>query len=273
MTPAAHERRRSRIPLVAISLLAWSAVIADDRQAVILQFCRPTSWPTLSLDRLSFAVAAYLPLLIGGWLLMVAAMMTPMLGGPVSHVRARSLPHRRFRATAFFITGYCMVWIAAALPIVTMVIAIPIFFPVSIVSLAIVFAIGLAWQCSPAKQLCLNHCHSLPALDIHGLEADVSAWRFGYTQGVWCCGACWALMMIPLAMEDHHLVAMAGLCAFLSAERLDKPRRPEWSLRYPSAVFRLVRYVLARTAGRTDYSRRPHLVDHGRRRSEQVSSP
>ena len=65
---------------------------------------------------------------------------------------------------------------------------------------AAVFFIGLAWQCSPAKQVCLNRCHALRELAAFGRAADTDALIFGATQGVWCAGSCWAWMLLPLLL-------------------------------------------------------------------------
>ncbi|WP_407119475.1 DUF2182 domain-containing protein [Bradyrhizobium sp. LMG 9283] len=236
---------RSRIPLVIASIVAWAILLLGSRPSDILEICSAATWSAFSLDRFSVAAAAGFPALLWEWVLMVVAMMAPMLGGPTAHVRARSLPYRRLRAVAVFLIGYCLVWIVFGLPIAATIVAIRTAFSTPNVTVAIVLVIAFTWQCSPAKQLCLNGCHTQPPLVPNGVAADLSVFRFGVMQGIWCCGACWAIMMISLAVQTEHIVAMAVLSVFLYAERLNRPQEPIWTVRLPSAFFRLLRYRLA----------------------------
>jgi len=245
MTPAAHERLQIRLPLAAAAAASWAAMAALSEQRTLAVFCSTDIWSTLSLDRLAVAMTFYSPeRLVGEWMLMVAAMMMPMLAGAVGHVRARTLPNRRPRSLALFMVGYAAIWIACGLPIVLAALALQLMQSGPIVTVALVGSIILVWQFSPGKQFCLNHCHDLPPLAARGLRADLAALRYGATRGIWCCGTCWALMLIPLTTQSGHLLAMAATSAFLIAERLDKPRRPAWEMRWPSTIVRLLWFRL-----------------------------
>lgn len=245
MTPAAYERLQIRTPLAIAAAAAWTAMIAlsDDRKLVA--FCNSDVWSALSLDRFVFAMTFASPArLAGEWMLMVAAMMTPMLAGAVGHVRARSLPRRRPRSLALFMIGYSAIWAACGVPIVLTMLALQLMQPSPIATIALVGTLVLVWQCSPAKQFCLNRCHDQPPLAAHGIGADMAALKYGAAQGIWCCGTCWALMLIPLATQGGHLPVMAATSLFLIVERLDKPRRPAWDIRYPSSFARLLWFRL-----------------------------
>ncbi|MER9304250.1 DUF2182 domain-containing protein [Mesorhizobium sp. M0496] len=245
MTPAAYERLQTRIPLAAVAIASWATIVAGSEQRKLGAFCSTDFWIELSFDKLAFAVTFYSPAnLVGEWLLMVAAMMMPMLVGAVGHIRARSLPSRRLRALVLLMIGYWTIWFAYGFLIVTTMLAFRVMQTAPIVTVALVGAVVLFWQFSPAKQFCLNRCHSQPSLAVHGISADLDALRYGVMQGIWCCGTCWALMLIPLAMQSGHLIAMAATSALLTAERLEKPRRPGWEIRWPSTIFRLVRFRL-----------------------------
>lgn len=117
MTPAAYERLQIRIPLTVAAAAAWAAVVALSDQRRLVAFCNSDVWPALSLDQLALAMTFYSPTTLAGeWMLMVAAMMTPMLAGALGHVRARSLPRRRMRSMALFMIGYWAIWAAVAFP-------------------------------------------------------------------------------------------------------------------------------------------------------------
>lgn len=242
MTPAARERMRSRIPLIIASIVAWAILFVGPLPSNILEICGAATW--FSLDRFSLAAAASFPALLWEWMLMVVAMMAPMLGGPTAHVRARSLPQRRFRAFSVFVTGYCLVWIVFGFPILSAIVAITTAFSALLVT-AIALTLAFAWQCSPAKQLCLNGCHIHPPLATNGVAADLSVFKFGFMNGIWCCGACWAAMMLSLAVQIGHLPAMVVVSLFLYAERLNRPQEPIWTVRLPSAFLRLLKHWLA----------------------------
>jgi predicted metal-binding membrane protein len=242
MTPAAYERWRVRLPLAAIAAACWVLLIGSSQHELAV-YC--SAGFRISLDRLSSAAAFYPPgYLAWDWGLMVAAMMVPMLTRPIGHVRARTLPHRRGRATLMFAAGYCLVWLACGVPIMAVVLALSTIGLPPLGTAAVAAAIAAVWQCSPAKQVCLNRCHSQPPLAVHGMRADLDVFRYGAMQGLWCCGTCWAAMLIPLTVQGLHLLAMAATSAFVAAERMDAPRPPAWSPRWPSAIFRLVWFRL-----------------------------
>jgi len=233
-----------RIPLVTVAAAAW-VILAGAGHSELAAFCSTTAAAALSLDRLAFAVA-FAPFghLAWEWGLMIAAMMLPMLTGPVGHIRARSLPRRRWQALAIFMAGYCTIWLACGVPIMMAMLAVRAIEPAAAFTTALVIAIAIVWQCSPAKQICLNRCHSQPPLAAYGIHAGMDALKYGVMQGIWCCGTCWAAMLVPLAMPGHHLIAMAAANAFLTAERMERPRCPAWSIRWPATIFRLLWFHL-----------------------------
>ncbi|WP_298886559.1 DUF2182 domain-containing protein [uncultured Bradyrhizobium sp.] len=246
MTPAAYERLQIRIPLAIAAAGAWVAMAAMSHERKLVAFCSSDVWTALSLDRFALAITFYSPAsLAGEWMLMVAAMMMPTLAGAMGHVRARSLPHRRKRSLALFIIGYGATWGACSIPIVFAMLALQLLQLSPVATIALVGSLILIWQFSPAKQACLNRCHDQPPLAAHGIAADLAALGYGVTQAIWCCGTCWALMLVPFTAQDGHLLAMAATSAYLIAERLDQPRRPAWEIRWPSTVARLLWFRLS----------------------------
>jgi len=246
MTPAAYERLQIRIPLASAAAAAWAAAALMSHERKLVAFCSSDVWTAISLDRFALAITFYSPAsLAGEWMLMVATMMMPMLSGAVGHVRARSLPHRRKRSLALFMVGYSATWGACGIPIVLAMLTLQLMQLSPMVTIALVGSLILIWQFSPAKQFYLNRCHDQPPLAAHGIAADLAALRYGVTQAIWCCGTCWAPMLVPLTAQDWHLFAMAATSAYLIAERLDPPRRPAWEIRWPATIVRLLRFRLS----------------------------
>jgi predicted metal-binding membrane protein len=99
--------------------------------------------------------------------------------------------------------------------------------------------VAFAWQCSPVKQRCLNRCHAHGELAAFGAAADVGVLRFGVTHGIWCVGACWALMLVPLLLPRGHVVAMVAATVLIVSERLEQPRPLRWQIRGAGKALRI----------------------------------
>lgn len=230
-----------RLPLLSVTTAAWVFLALGPKRHELAAFCSPDVWGAVSLDRLAFELTLYSPAaLAGGWVIMIAAMMTPTLMEPLLHVMARSLPRNRVLVTLAFLVGFAIIWSLAAIPIMAIVISIKAIMPTAGLAFGLAVLIALAWQCSPLKQASLNRCHRRPALAAGGTKALVSAIRYGTTAGRSCCGTCWAAMLIPLSSENAHLPAMAIVGVFLFAERFEKAERPAWRWQWPAQSVRLM---------------------------------
>jgi predicted metal-binding membrane protein len=149
---------------------------------------------------------------------MVAAMMFPVVLGPVRIAAARSLWSRRHRAVAGFLTGYVALWTIVGVPVAGLaILARGRLSPVA--AAAAGFAIAVAWQLTSAKRRALSSCHRTIPLAPDGWRADAGCVRFGWIVGGQCVLSCWALML-ACVLSAHSLAAMAGLGAAGAAERL-----------------------------------------------------
>lgn len=222
MTPAARERMRVRVPLLAAAGAAWLALALAPGPAAHGSMHAASGTPA--------SLAAHA-------LLMFAAMMLPLSAAPVRHVRDRSLASRRGRAVALFLAGYALPWIAAGVVLLAAAGWVAAAGPA--VAPALAGAAVAAWQCSPRKQHFLNRCHAHPALAAFGAKADLDALRFGVSHAWWCMGSCAALMLLPMLFTRGHLAAMAVVTLWLAGERLEKPLPPRWRWRGPDRIVRL----------------------------------
>jgi predicted metal-binding membrane protein len=196
------------------------------------------------------AAGAWVMLLVGphvhvmpltNWGLMLAAMMAPALIAPVGHVYLRSFKSRRVWLAGLFMIGYSAVWMAAGCVLLVVV--------RGVTSLATdlrllapgALAVVAAWQCSPSKQRCLNGCHARPEVAAFGAVANAGALRFGFRDGMWCVGSCWALMLLPsLVAPSLHLVVMAAVSVQVFSERCDLASPPAWRWRGPDKATRFL---------------------------------
>jgi len=194
--------------------------------------------------------------LAGGWALMLVAMMSPVLIPPVHHIRLRSFTHRRARSIVLFVTGYAAIWMVLGGVLLAIALAAKLFAPHWCLPAAGAVVAALVWQFSPIKQRCLNRCHGLSELATFGAAADLDAFRFGMTHGIWCIGSCWALMLFPMLLPRGHVAAMATVTVLIFSERLEQPKPPGWRCR---GLGKAIRLVLAQARMRL-HARRLGLV-------------
>jgi predicted metal-binding membrane protein len=164
----------------------------------------------------------------GAWLLMVAAMMVPLVAGPVVTTAERSRWGRRDRAVAGFLAGYLGLWLAAGLLVlggVAMTGADRWWR--SPWAVAGGFALAAAWQVTPLKRRALRSCHRTVPLAPDGWRADLACVGYGGRIGRSCLASCWAPMLACL-LAGHAVWAMAAVGAIGFAERA-RPRPNPWA--------------------------------------------
>jgi predicted metal-binding membrane protein len=236
-----HGRRLDAWLLVLglAGLAAWSMLALGGSGLTLPAVCSAGGTPgTIPFD---LALALNSPAkLASDWALMVAAMMSPVVIGPLRHVRERSFAKRRPRAMLLFIAGYAAVWMAAGVPLQALALALRWAGPGPALSLGLAAAAAMVWQVSPGKQWCLNRCHRQPSLAAFGAAADRDAFGFGLTNGAACVGACWALMLLPLFAGGAHLAVMLAITVFIFAERLEGPAPLAWRWRGTGKAWRIV---------------------------------
>jgi predicted metal-binding membrane protein len=223
--------------LLAVSLFGWVALAGFEQSLLLPGLCSAAagSWLDQGSRGIEAALAVNLPaVLIASWLTMLLAMLPPLLQQPVAHLWDRSFARRRPRAIAMFVVGYAVIWLAAGLFLLIAAIAVGVIGKaVALPAVIVAGAVALAWQSTPLKQTCLNRCHRLPRLSAFGIAADRDCLRYGIGKAVWCVGACWALMLIPLVAGGMHVAIMAAVAVQTFAERRAPPRPPRWRLAVP----------------------------------------
>jgi predicted metal-binding membrane protein len=228
MFDIAREVARVRYPVFAVSMVAWAVLLASPSGM---------NGHSMNMEESPRAIAE-------GWALMLVAMMAPLTIPALHHVRFTSLARRRGRAIAMFVGGYGAVWMACAILFGAIERAALTTAHDSYVSACFAAFAALIWQASPLKQVSLNRCHNNRPIAVFGLEADLDVFRFGLTQGAWCVGGCWALMLFPMLLPKGRMAAMAAVAVLVFCERLEEPEPPRWQLR---GLGRASRIVIART--------------------------
>jgi predicted metal-binding membrane protein len=224
--------------LGSISLVAWLLVALDETTFMLPALCYTRTLPSVPLSA-SFKLALMLnpPAKAACSLaMMVVAMMSPLLIEPLQHVRDRSSPTRRGRATLLCIAGYMAIWMIAGAVLQTMALAVRLAVPAPLLCLCLAVVTAVLWQVTPAKRWCLNRLHRRPVLAPFGAAADRDAISFGLTSGACCAGACWALMLVPFFVIHHHLLWMIAVTVLVGTERLHRPTAAGGAVRRTAEV-------------------------------------
>lgn len=241
MMGAAALRRAdsSLVAIVMTCVVAWFVLALGETGVVLQSLCSAGAlWLLAPSPTFALALVLSSPAQIAAsWALMLAAMMLPLTIDHLRHVHLRSFANRRTRSKLLFLCAYLSVWAAAG--VVLQVVAVAARLGLPTLCVALVFGSAVLWQVSPAKQWCLNRCHRQPALAAFGGRADWDLLRYGARVGAACVGACSALMVLPLVVEQYHLAVMIAVGIFIYAERLEKPAPLCWRWRGAGKALRI----------------------------------
>lgn len=245
ITPAERDRRRIARPLFVAAGAGWMAYPFHDRVPEFLSICLSGPvWSGLSLQTVGLVLVLNPPTeLVFGWVIMIAAMMSPLLAGPLGLLHSRSHREARGIAIALFVGGYAVVWIGAGIVAIGLALVAQVVVPNSPVPLVAALAVAAIWQASPLKQVALNRSQRHPNTSAFAPRVWRDAFLFGVSHGAWCSLSCWALMLSLGFVHSWHIVGMAAATLLIWAERLERPAAPAWRLRWPAKA---VRYVLWR---------------------------
>jgi predicted metal-binding membrane protein len=192
------------------------------------------------------AAPAYLAGAACMWIVMMVAMMIPATLPMVKVFRGmRRGPHPEFHSL-LFVGGYLLAWSAFSLLAAGLQWALHMRGSLSgdLLELApgaaatLLIVAGL-YQLTPFKEACLSHCRSpLGFFMQHWRDGSAGATSMGLRHGLYCVGCCWMLMLLMFAGGAMSVAVMAGLSAFILAERI-LPVGP-WVTRLPGVALLLL---------------------------------
>jgi predicted metal-binding membrane protein len=249
--------------LIAVDLAGWVVLSNSHFSLLMPDFCSslPGNWMAQGSAGLVTALILSPPAqLIMSCLIMLVAMMTPLLARPITHVWNHSLARLRAPAIALFVAAYAGVWLVAACVLMAIALALKAFSSAAFPIPALAVLIALIWQATPAKQTCLDRCDRLPRLSAFFSTTVWDCVRYGTTTALWCVGACWALMLVPLVVDGMHFTTMAGVTAVLFVERqaLATRLRPEMIGNFGRAGANTVLLLLHQLLGQGRRLRQAH---------------
>ncbi|KIH83152.1 DUF2182 domain-containing protein [Pseudomonas batumici] len=222
----------SRPWLILISLAGWGWLLGGVQRLSGPAFCG--AWPSLGYTASWQGIEQVLlfnppQVLLGGWTLMLLAMMPLLLAHPLEHLWRVSLSRRRWQALGLFVLGFGSVWTLAGVGLLTVAVGVRVLLGIEpLTALVGGLLICLLWQASPAKQRSLNRCHHQPRISAFGFAFLRDCLKYGVVSAVWCVGSCWAVMLLPMLAEQGHLLLMLLTMAWMVLERLQRNRVPQW---------------------------------------------
>jgi predicted metal-binding membrane protein len=217
--------------LAAVTLVAAYYIVAGagmGMTAVQMTASMKHMGPALAKD---WSAAYALTMFLMWWVMMIAMMLpsaTPVILLAAALNRRSQVEVQPFGSAAAFTLGYLLAWAVFSL----VAIAIQFFLEqsgvlamhlesVSTVVTGLLLVSAGAWQLSPMKNACLNHCRSpVEFLTRFRRPGTVGALHMGAHHGLYCLGCCWFLMALLFAGGVMNLYWIVGLALFVFAEKV-----------------------------------------------------
>jgi predicted metal-binding membrane protein len=233
-----HDRAMVFTALTGITAVAWVYMLREARTMDATGVCRCAGMAMSGPDVMPWNVAAILPLFLM-WAEMMVAMMlpsaAPMILTFATVNRRRREQKRPFVPTGLFLSGYLIVWIIFSLLAALAQWALhgaALLSPEMKSSSALfggmlLIAAG-AFQWTPWKRACLNHCRSpLQFIMTDWREGPRGALTMGLKHGTFCTGCCWMLMALLFVAGVMNMVWVATIALLVL---LEKVAPPSWRL-------------------------------------------
>ncbi len=224
-TQTADDNRPFLIVSVALIVLAWIALLVWGMSP----WARYLSHDAVDLILHGSGVWVA-GLFVGGWTLMVIAMMLPASLPLILLFRRMTVRHAdRGILLGMLIGGYLVVWVAFGVAVhaadlgIHQVAAATTFLTAHPwVLVAGIFAVAGGYQFTEMKYRCLDKCRS-PMSFITSYWRGSAEWRnsltLGIHHGIFCVGCCWSLMLLMFAVGHGNLGWMLVLGVVMGAEK------------------------------------------------------
>jgi predicted metal-binding membrane protein len=224
-TTSTRDQRALAAALAGLVTLTWLALWVWDRSPSGRFLTHEDTGGHLHGVGGQSAWGAYL--FLGGWTLMMVAMMLPA-GLPVVLRFHMFIRERPLRLTASLVGGYLWIWtlIGFALhssgQLVLEAAGRSAWLAANtwLLGAGAVLVAGL-YQLTPLKLKCLEECRSPRSLVTahRHCESGGQAFRFGVHHGLFSVGCCWALMLLMFAVGGGNLTWMLALAAVMAFEQ------------------------------------------------------
>ncbi len=219
--------------LSIVIALSWAYILAGagmDMSA--LEMTRMTSG-SAGMQMMAPAVwsPSYAALMFVMWWVMMVAMMSssaaPMVLLFAAINRSQEEKGNPFVPTSVFVAAYLLVWAGFSVVAVAVqwsleraALLSPMLESASAVFGGVLLLAAGAYQLTPIRRACLNHCRSpLQFLLTSWRSGTSGAFRMGIEHGAYCVGCCWFLMGLLFFGGIMNLYWIAGLAVFVLLEK------------------------------------------------------
>lgn len=221
-----RERRVVAFGVYAVALLAWLSMVGgwlpmpSSGVGTTMGMTDPGVPEAMAAGAGPTGWALYLLM----WGVMMVAMMYPS-SAPLVSMYHRTLDGRgrgeRLLRVGAFLGSYTLLWTAVGVVPLAANYAVPVSrLAASGTFLGVTLLLLAAYQLSPYKERCLDHCRTpLGFLLTHSRPGVRGAAWMGVHHGSYCLGCCWALFAFMVVVGTMNLVWMAGITLVLSVER------------------------------------------------------
>jgi predicted metal-binding membrane protein len=169
-------------------------------------------------------------LYVGGWVLMLVAMMLPTTLPLLQRFdRLAAARGNRLELIALLVAGYLLVWLGFGIAAHLLDAAINTMTRRSDWLMLNAWALGAGvltiaglFQFSRLKYHCLDQCRTPLSFIIrhwHGITPRRDAFRLGIHHGAFCVGCCWAIMLLMFVVGTGNVGWMLALGAVMAIEK------------------------------------------------------
>ena len=229
VAPDTRERGVILLALLGVTLIAWLYLLAmrQDSSGMAMD-----SMPDMAMPMTAPWTPTAFALTFAMWWVMMIGMMVPSAAPMVLTFatvnRSKRTRGQTFVPTSVFVLGYLIAWgafsVAATLAQWALdrgALLSPTLAASSPVLGGVLVILAGLYQFTPLKQTCLRHCRSPFAFVLnHWRDGWSGALRMGLEHGGICLGCCWVLMALLFAVGVMNLLWVAGIAAFVFAEKL-----------------------------------------------------
>jgi predicted metal-binding membrane protein len=213
------------ICVIALAGLGWLTLgLMTARIGLLDTLCQPLT--TGAWSAISFAIIATM------WGAMTFAMMLPsaapmiMTYAEIAGTAARK--GKRIVSPFVLAAGYLSVWLgfASAATLVQYMLTRTALLdadmtPVSGLFSGAIFTAAGVYQFSTLKHACLTQCQRpFPFFFSHWATTPRGVFKLGLSQGLYCLGCCWAMMLVMFAAGTMNLIWMAALGIVMTIEKI-----------------------------------------------------
>jgi len=220
-----------------LTLLSWVWVLAGAGTGMSTLSMSTFRFPPPGMDAMTMAWSpGYGLVMFAMWWVMMIAMMIPsaapmilLYGRVARHAQSKGQIEQGALPITIFVLGYLFAW-AGFSALATGVqwgleraglLHQMLMWSTSTTLTALLLIAAGAYQLTPLKRACLEHCRS-PAeyLSKHWRDGRAGAFTMGLNHGAYCLGCCWMLMALLFAGGVMNLVWIAGLSIIVLIEKV-----------------------------------------------------